>query len=211
VYRLRTLGGREVTATGEHPVLTPAGWRQLIALRHRDRIDSTSSNGPKPEATLEWDEVISLEPAGVRETYDLEIEGDHNFLANDLIVHNSHSSSFALLAYASAYLKAHHGPAFYAALLNNQPMGFYHPASLVKDDPVIYEHLGEIYLKQNRLPDAREAWIHSLELDPSNVKLVERFQAQGFGDPTAEERVRQAKQRVSQRASSPQTPLQAIP
>ncbi|MGH7334266.1 MAG: DNA polymerase III subunit alpha [Candidatus Rokuibacteriota bacterium] len=45
----------------------------------------------------------------------------------------SHASSFALLAYASAYLKAHHGPAFYAALLNNQPMGFYHPATIVND------------------------------------------------------------------------------
>jgi len=45
----------------------------------------------------------------------------------------SHSSSFALLAYASAYLKAHHGPAFYAALLNNQPMGFYHSATVVTD------------------------------------------------------------------------------
>ena len=45
----------------------------------------------------------------------------------------SHASSFALLAYASAYLKAHHPVAFYAALLNNQPMGFYHPATIVKD------------------------------------------------------------------------------
>jgi error-prone DNA polymerase len=45
----------------------------------------------------------------------------------------SHSSSFALLAYASAYLKAHHGPAFYTALLNNQPMGFYHSATVVND------------------------------------------------------------------------------
>ena len=45
----------------------------------------------------------------------------------------SHSSSFALLAYASAYLKAHHGPPFYAALLNNQPMGFYHSATVVND------------------------------------------------------------------------------
>jgi error-prone DNA polymerase len=45
----------------------------------------------------------------------------------------SHAASFALLAYASAYLKAHFPAAFYAALLNNQPMGFYHPATLVKD------------------------------------------------------------------------------
>ncbi|ODS56138.1 MAG: error-prone DNA polymerase [Acidobacteria bacterium SCN 69-37] len=45
----------------------------------------------------------------------------------------SHAASFALLAYASAFLKVHHAEAFYTALLNNQPMGFYHPATLVKD------------------------------------------------------------------------------
>ena len=45
----------------------------------------------------------------------------------------SHAASFALLVYASAYLKAHYPAAFYTALLNNQPMGFYNPATLVKD------------------------------------------------------------------------------
>ncbi|HEY7291476.1 MAG TPA: error-prone DNA polymerase [Vicinamibacterales bacterium] len=45
----------------------------------------------------------------------------------------SHAASFALIAYASAYLKVHYPAAFYAALLNNQPMGFYHPSTLVKD------------------------------------------------------------------------------
>ena len=45
----------------------------------------------------------------------------------------SHAASFALLAYASAYLKAHHPAAFSCALLNTWPMGFYHPATLVKD------------------------------------------------------------------------------
>ncbi|PYY04708.1 MAG: error-prone DNA polymerase [Acidobacteria bacterium] len=45
----------------------------------------------------------------------------------------SHAASFALLAYASAYLKCHYLAAFTAALLNNQPMGFYHPATIVKD------------------------------------------------------------------------------
>ncbi len=45
----------------------------------------------------------------------------------------SHAASFALLAYASAFLKCHHLAAFTCALLNNQPMGFYHPAVVVKD------------------------------------------------------------------------------
>ena len=45
----------------------------------------------------------------------------------------SHAASFALLVYASAYLKAHYPAAFSTAMLNNQPMGFYHPSTLVKD------------------------------------------------------------------------------
>jgi error-prone DNA polymerase len=45
----------------------------------------------------------------------------------------SHSASFALLVYASAYLRAYFPAAFMAAILNNQPMGFYRPATLVKD------------------------------------------------------------------------------
>ena len=45
----------------------------------------------------------------------------------------SHAASFALLAYASCYLKAHYPAAFYTALLNCQPMGFYSPVVLVKD------------------------------------------------------------------------------
>jgi error-prone DNA polymerase len=45
----------------------------------------------------------------------------------------SHAASFALLVYASAWLKCHHPDAFLAALLNSQPMGFYAPAQLVRD------------------------------------------------------------------------------
>ena len=45
----------------------------------------------------------------------------------------SHAASFALIAYASAYLKHHHPAAFVAAMLNCYPLGFYHPSTLVKD------------------------------------------------------------------------------
>ncbi|MGI9592751.1 MAG: error-prone DNA polymerase, partial [Myxococcota bacterium] len=45
----------------------------------------------------------------------------------------SHSASFALIAYASAYLRAHHPAAFLAGMLNAWPLGFYNPATLVKD------------------------------------------------------------------------------
>ena len=45
----------------------------------------------------------------------------------------SHAASFALIAYASAFLKVRYLAAFTAALLNNWPMGFYHPATVIKD------------------------------------------------------------------------------
>src|SRR5207249_10494752 len=45
----------------------------------------------------------------------------------------SHAASFALIAYASAYLKCRYPAAFTAAILNNQPMGFYQPFTIIKD------------------------------------------------------------------------------
>ena len=108
------------------------GYRRWVVRRLARYFDSPQLRA-LADSNLYWDRVVSVEPVGVRETYDLEIERDHNFLANDLVVHNSHASSFALLAYASAWLKVRHPAAFYAALLNNQPMGFYHAATIVKD------------------------------------------------------------------------------
>jgi tetratricopeptide (TPR) repeat protein len=56
-------------------------------------------------------------------------------------------------------------------------------AELVKDDPVIFEHMGEIYLKENDRDKARQSWLRSLKLDPTNGKLKDRYQGEGFGDP----------------------------
>ena len=131
VYRVRTALGREVAATVEHPLLAVDGWRALGTFCIGDLV--AAARVDVADAVVSWDQITGIEPIGERETYDLEIEGEHNFVANGLVVHNSHAASFALLAYASAYLKTHHPSAFYAALLNNQPMGFYHPATIVRD------------------------------------------------------------------------------
>ncbi len=69
----------------------------------------------------------------------------------------SHAASFALIAYASAYLKAHFPAAFYTALLNNQSMGFYHPATLVKDAQRRGVRFEEIDVQRSRWECAVEA------------------------------------------------------
>ncbi|HVR85813.1 MAG TPA: DNA polymerase III subunit alpha, partial [Planctomycetota bacterium] len=53
-----------------------------------------------------WDRVASIESKGVVETYDLTVEGDHNFVADGLIVHNSHSAAYGFISYQTAYLKS---------------------------------------------------------------------------------------------------------
>ena len=73
----------------------------------------------------------------------------------------SHAASFALLVYASSWIKCHHPDAFLAALLNSQPMGFYAPAQLVRD--------------------ARE---HGVEVRPVDVRFSDwgsRLEGQGVG------------------------------
>ena len=61
-----------------------------------------------------------------------------------------------------------------------------HALSLVNDDPVIFEHLGEIYLKMEERDKAKDAWSRSIKLDSSNEGLIQRFRDQGFGDPSQE-------------------------
>ena len=67
-----------------------------------------------------WDRVASIEPAGVQDTYDLTVEENHNFVADGIVVHNSHSAAYALLAYQCAYLKANHPAEFMAATLTSE-------------------------------------------------------------------------------------------
>ena len=62
----------------------------------------------------------------------------------------SHAASFALIAYASAYLKVHYLAVFTCAMLNNQPMGFYHPATLVKDAQRHGLHFRHVDINQSR-------------------------------------------------------------
>jgi DNA-directed DNA polymerase III PolC len=132
VLRLRTALGHEICATAEHPFMTVSGWRPLGELKVGDHV-ATARRLPVAGGEIYWDRIVEIEPVGDRETYDLEIQGDHNFVANHFVVHNSHAASFALLVYTSAWLKAYEPAAFCAALINSQPMGFYAPAQLVRD------------------------------------------------------------------------------
>jgi error-prone DNA polymerase len=97
----------------------------------------------------------------------------------------SHAASFALLAYASAYLKCHYLAAFTAAILNNQPMGFYSPATLVKDA----QRHG---LRVRAIDVTCSDWLCTMERDGENlcVRLGLRF-VKGLREEVGKEIVRE--------------------
>src|SRR5258707_560658 len=99
----------------------------------------------------------------------------------------SHAASFALIAYASAYLKCHYLAAFTAALLNNQPMGFYHPSTIVKDA----QRHG---LKMLPMDVTRSDWKCTLEPSTVGSQLSVRLglkYASGLREPAGQALVRE--------------------
>lgn len=92
----------------------------------------------------------------------------------------SHAASFALLVYASAWMKCHHPAVFACALLNSQPMGFYAPAQIVRD-------LRDHGLEVRPVSVNHSAWDCTLE--PGADGLVLRLGlrlVKGLGQPVAD-------------------------
>lgn len=116
IFRLTTHLGRTIRATANHQFLTWDGWLRLdalsvgrtIAIPTAHLADDTPVSAPVaafegwvealPETVpmaaddargMDWDEIVSIEAAGEEEVFDLTVPGRHNFIANDIIVHNS--------------------------------------------------------------------------------------------------------------------------
>lgn len=84
VFKLKTGAGNEIRATANHKFLTPSGWRPLERLRVGDQIAA-----PFEGADVGWDFITCVHPDGEVNVYDLTVPGHHNFVANNLVVHNS--------------------------------------------------------------------------------------------------------------------------
>jgi replicative DNA helicase len=92
VYRITTRLGRTIRATANHKFLTMQGWQRLDELSPGTRVALPRRLSGPTEATMSdvyWDEVISIEPDGKAEVYDLTVDELHNFVAGDIVLHNS--------------------------------------------------------------------------------------------------------------------------
>nr|CDK12648.1 DnaB-Ano fusion protein [synthetic construct] len=100
VYILKTRLGRTIKATANHRFLTIDGWKRLDELSLKEHIAlprklESSSLQLSPEieklsqSDIYWDSIVSITETGVEEVFDLTVPGPHNFVANDIIVHNA--------------------------------------------------------------------------------------------------------------------------
>jgi replicative DNA helicase len=85
VYEMKTRTGRTIKASANHPFLKLEGWTRLDALSPGDRIGLPSSVA----SDIYWDSIISITKLPVEDVYDATVEDVHNFVANDIVVHNS--------------------------------------------------------------------------------------------------------------------------
>jgi len=69
------------------------------------------------ESDIYWDKIVSIEYVGEKQTYDLTIPETHNFVANDIIVHNSHAADYAVITVQTGFLKCNYPAEYMAALL----------------------------------------------------------------------------------------------
>ncbi|HET7622800.1 MAG TPA: DNA polymerase III subunit alpha, partial [Gemmatimonadaceae bacterium] len=107
---------RDFTPTGTNP--HKIGFTRATIDRLAQYFDDAQLRSLAQSDVL-WDRVKSVEYLGEMRTYDLEVPETHNFVANDIIVHNSHSVAYSVVAFRTAYLKAHYPAEFMAALLSS--------------------------------------------------------------------------------------------
>ncbi|HLA44639.1 MAG TPA: DNA polymerase III subunit alpha, partial [Aggregatilineales bacterium] len=67
---------------------------------------------------LFWDRIVSIEQRGEEPTFDLTIADNHNFIANDMLVHNSHAADYAVITCQTAFLKCHYPEEYMTALMS---------------------------------------------------------------------------------------------
>jgi DNA polymerase III subunit alpha len=140
VGRLVLTNGMTLRCTADHPVFTQRGWVDTQDLADTDAVavlDTLTAadlrvaarraaarhQAPTPllaEAPLMWSTRAAFTPDGVEPTYDFAVPGAASFIANGIVVHNSHAAAYALVAYQTAYFKANYPVEFMAALLTSE-------------------------------------------------------------------------------------------
>jgi replicative DNA helicase len=115
VWKLQTQSGRTIRATANHQFLTIQGWKKLDELTIDDRLAVPGNMHQNIEGSIEieklansdvyWDKIVAITPDGESDVYDLTVPQFHNFIANNIIAHNSieQDADLIMMLYRDAY------------------------------------------------------------------------------------------------------------
>lgn len=118
ILRMKTEKGRILLATHTHKIFTRNGWYPMGGLELGEEIGSYSSSG-----TLEWDKVKELGFERIGKTYDITVDEDHNFVAENIIVHNSHAVGYTILSMRQLWLKTYYPVEYICAVFHHMKTG----------------------------------------------------------------------------------------
>jgi len=85
VFTVHLASGRHIRATAQHRLLGAEGWKRIEELDVGDRV-AIARTLPEP---LSWDHIVTIEPAGDAEVFDLTVPGPASWLADGIVSHNS--------------------------------------------------------------------------------------------------------------------------
>jgi len=123
-YQVHVLGGEHIKnfASTVGPHFVSQQHRQLCAevlAAVNDTARGTRDVIPVyADNDIYWDEIVSIEYVGEKQTYDVTVPDFHNFVANDILVHNSHAADYAVITCQTAYLKAKYPVEYLTAMLS---------------------------------------------------------------------------------------------
>jgi DNA polymerase III alpha subunit len=118
VFKLATSTGKSIIATVNHKFLGFYGWKQLADLNVGDLV--AIDNGL---SSIRWDAIKSIKCCGEERTYDLEVEDLHNYVAEGIVVHNSHTCAYTYISSRQLWQKAHYPIEFFCSALSSLKTG----------------------------------------------------------------------------------------
>lgn len=91
VFALKLRSGRTIKASSNHQFYALSGWKRLdeLAMGEKVAVLEAPALTRLAESDIRWDAIVAIEPLGVEEVFDASVPGTHNFVANDIVVHNS--------------------------------------------------------------------------------------------------------------------------
>lgn len=119
VYELTTKTGKIIKTTDNHKYFTQLGWKELKDLSVGNYVACPKLTKEKQiNSDIFWDEIVSIKQVGKEDTYDLTVKNNHNYFANDILVHNSHAVAYCYISSRLLWLKAHYPLEFFTAVLS---------------------------------------------------------------------------------------------